>query len=100
MTGEGRDRHGSLPPTVEFPYWRWRDGSRAAFREVALRVCEEQTAELGEVHAGRIAELMRAGLRANRIGQEAEARRLMSAAARLCVEPTGQFPGSAVVVDS
>lgn len=93
--GAAREPATVSPPTAELPYWHRPDGRRLGFQEIATER-REQKAELSELHIQAIAALLRAGLEARAVGDDGEARRLLTNAARLCTEPVGHFPGYAV----
>jgi hypothetical protein len=99
VSREGHDQRKPTPPSVEVPYWRDANGDRAGFRDLTVGLGPAGIAELEELNAEAILRLMHAGQRALRAGEQGLARRLMSNASRLCVEPIGQFPASSVAVD-
>lgn len=87
------------PPTIECPYWRGPNGERSAFSELVAGRDPDRIRELSELHVQAICALVRAGLAARSSGDDAEARRLLAAAARLCDEPVGHWPAAAMRSD-
>ncbi len=88
-----------VPPSVEHPFWRSVDGKRISFGEAICGRDTETIAELGARQVQAIIALMNAGLMAARAEDHARARVLITSASRLCMEATGQFPGTAVRAD-
>jgi hypothetical protein len=87
-----------LAPTIEHPYWRSPDGRRLAFAELASRATQAERERLTGEHVAAIAALELCGIRKLAAGEHSEARRLVTAAGRLCAEPIGHWP--AHVTDS
>jgi hypothetical protein len=89
MNAHRDDTGGRAAPTVARPYWLAADGRRLSFAEVEATARRHERSRLAELHTGAIGEITQAALRARLGGDEAEARRLATAASRLCLEAAG-----------
>jgi hypothetical protein len=82
---------GSAAPTVARPWWLATDGRRVSFAEVEAEARRGEAARLAELHAVAIGRIAHAALRARLGKDQAEARRLATAAGRLCLEAAGML---------
>ena len=96
--GNAPQHEAIVPPTPEVPYWRLGD-RRLSFMELTVGH-PGQAAELRELHIAATSAIQRAGIDAHAREDHARGRMLLANAARLCVEPDGHFPASALVTDS
>lgn len=82
-------------PTVERPHWHEEDGAVVGYQQLAPGLTDEQTEQLEEMHRDAIGDLIAEGMRAlHRKGGHQEARRLLTAAARLTEEVIGLWPAT------
>jgi hypothetical protein len=85
-------------PTVAVPYWHESDGTPHTVSELTAGQSEEKTVEIERLHAAAVDDLLIAAGHARRRGDQREARRLATVAARLCEELIGLWPISARAV--
>jgi hypothetical protein len=96
------DRHGDIAarsPTSVEPWWRTRSGERTSYPAVCASIGPVHREELDDEHAASIFRIARASIRAQSRGENAEARRLAQAAARLCQETVGLWASPSLLRD-
>ena len=80
------------PPTSERPAWTESDGTEHAFLTLLIGLNSETAAEINRLHVNGIAQIASAAIEAHHAGDHREARRLSTAAGRLCDEIVGLWP--------
>ncbi len=86
------DLHGDLAaraPTLSAPWWKSAAGERSSYRTERGTVPAERQGDVDAVHAAAVHRLVHASIGARAAGDDAAARRLSQAAARLCQEVVG-----------
>jgi hypothetical protein len=83
---------GCVAPEPAQPYWRSEDGTRLTFGELLEGLSGACAEEAVAGYAEAIREVARAAARAHLHGDAQEARRLATAASRLCQEIAGFWP--------
>ena len=80
------------PPTPEHPAWHEEDGTEHAFLTVLIGLSADTVGEVNRLHVEGIASVAAAAIAAHHQGDHREARRLSTAAGRLCDEIAGLWP--------
>ncbi len=94
------DLHGDLAaraPTLAAPWWKTATGERSTYRAELGTVPAERRGDVDAVHAAAVHRLVQAAITARAAGDDATARRLSQAAARLCQEVVGLWASVALV---
>jgi hypothetical protein len=84
------------PPSCERPYWSEEDGTRHAYRGLVGGADPATARLLRDAHLDSIRRLAEQAIERADHGDQREARRLATAAGRLCGEVIGLWPASVV----
>ena len=95
--GLGGSRN-AIAPDPQVPHWREPDGTRQSYQTLRSGLQPSAARQLGQAHIGAIEAIAAAALAAAEGGDRREARRLATAAGRLCGEIAGRWPPTAVEI--